>query len=108
VEFFEKLLPQVKNEAVRRAIQLQLTELYKAAGQQDKAMEQLESLIISAPAMPSMPGMPGMPSMMPMHEMMRGMMMPPHAPAAPTPSHQSGEAPTPTPNPASTPTPHQQ
>ncbi|HEX2972809.1 MAG TPA: hypothetical protein VHP11_10780, partial [Tepidisphaeraceae bacterium] len=28
VEFFEKLLPQVKNEAVRRAIQLQLTELY--------------------------------------------------------------------------------
>jgi len=52
IDYFTKLLPEVKNDAVQRAIRLQLIELYKAAGQQDKALEQLQSLITSVPPMP--------------------------------------------------------
>ena len=45
IEYFNKLLPEVKNESVARAIRAQLAELYKAAGQQDKSLEQLRTLI---------------------------------------------------------------
>lgn len=50
IDHFNKMLPQVKNEAVQRAIRLQLVDLYKASGQQDKAMEILEQLMIAPPA----------------------------------------------------------
>jgi len=49
IEYFTKLLPDVKSPAVQRAIRIQLVDLYKAAGKQDQAMEQLKQLIV-APA----------------------------------------------------------
>jgi hypothetical protein len=91
IEFFNRVLPEVKNDAVRRTIQLQMVELYKATGQQDKALEELQTLMTSAPAMPAMPSMPAMPGMAPMHQMMQGMMMP-HAPS-PTPAPQPPSTP---------------
>ena len=45
IEFFNKLLPEVKNEAVSRAIRSQLAEQYKASGQADKSLDQLKTLI---------------------------------------------------------------
>jgi hypothetical protein len=50
IEYFNKILPEVKNESVARAIREQLAELYKAAGQQDKSLDQLHTLITGAPA----------------------------------------------------------
>jgi len=50
IDYFTKTLPQVKNEAVQRAIRLQLIDLYKTAGQQDKALDQMTQLMTSAPA----------------------------------------------------------
>lgn len=50
IAYFNKVMPDVKNESVQRAIRLQLIELYKMSGQQDKALEQLQSLMTSAPA----------------------------------------------------------
>src|SRR5438132_5085462 len=50
IAYFTKVLPDVKNESVQRAIRLQLVELYKMSGQQDKALEQLQTLMTSAPA----------------------------------------------------------
>ena len=44
-DYFTKLLPDVKNEAVARAIRSQLAEQYKNSGQQDKSLEQLRVLI---------------------------------------------------------------
>ena len=58
IAYFNKVMPEVKNDAVKRAIRLQLVELYKMSGQQDKALEQLQSLMISAP-----PGGPKMGTM---------------------------------------------
>jgi hypothetical protein len=49
INYFTKVLPEVKNDAVQRAIRLQLIELYKMSGQQDKALEQLQQLMVSAP-----------------------------------------------------------
>ena len=49
IDFFTKALPTVKNPAIERAIRLQLIDLYKASGQADKALEQLQTLM-SAPA----------------------------------------------------------
>jgi len=45
INYFTKVLPDVKQDAVRRAIRLQLIDLYKAANQPDKALEQLNVLI---------------------------------------------------------------
>ena len=45
IEYFHQLLPQVKSESVRRAIQLQLADLYKVSGQQDRALDELQLLI---------------------------------------------------------------
>jgi hypothetical protein len=50
IAYFNKVLPDVKNESVQRAIRLQLVELYKMSGQQDKALEQLQSLMTTAPS----------------------------------------------------------
>lgn len=50
IEYFNRLLPQVQNRAVQRAIQIQLADLYKQAGQADKALEQLDALMKGAPA----------------------------------------------------------
>jgi len=58
INFYTKLLPETKNEAVQRAIRIQLAELYRNTNQQDKALEQLRTLITSAPAEPPMPRMP--------------------------------------------------
>ena len=49
IEYFSKLLSEVKNESVQRAIRLQLVELYGKAGQPDQALEQLRVLMIQAP-----------------------------------------------------------
>jgi hypothetical protein len=48
IEYFNKLLPEVKNETVQRAIRIQLAELYRHNGSHDKALEQLDVLIKSA------------------------------------------------------------
>jgi hypothetical protein len=50
IDYFNKLLPSVKNETIQRAIHIQLAELYKNAGQQDKALSELQGLITGAPA----------------------------------------------------------
>lgn len=49
IAYFSKLLPEVKDEAVRRAIRFQLVDLYRKAGQRDKAMQQLEILMTAKP-----------------------------------------------------------
>jgi hypothetical protein len=48
IEYFNKTLPNVKDPAVQRAIRIQLIDLYKAAGQQDKALEQLTQLMTAS------------------------------------------------------------
>jgi hypothetical protein len=50
IEYFNKILPEVKNESIARAIRAQLAEQYKASGQQDKALEQLHTLITGSNA----------------------------------------------------------
>jgi thioredoxin-like negative regulator of GroEL len=65
IDYFSKMLPEVKNEAVQRAIRLQLIELYKASGQQEKALEQIRVLMTELAnrpeASPPVPGAPAMP-----------------------------------------------
>ena len=50
IEYFTRMLESAKNDAVQRAIRIQLIELYKQSGQHEKAMEQLTELINAAPA----------------------------------------------------------
>jgi hypothetical protein len=45
IEYFTKILPEVKDQSISRAIRAQLADLYKQSGQQDKALDQLHSLI---------------------------------------------------------------
>jgi predicted negative regulator of RcsB-dependent stress response len=56
IEHFTKVLPEVKNEAVQRAIRIQLVDLYKQAGQADKALEQLDAMMKAAPVGAGMSG----------------------------------------------------
>ena len=49
IEYFNKTLPDVKNDAVQRAIRIQMIDLYKQSGQSEKALEQLDILIKAAP-----------------------------------------------------------
>src|SRR2546430_119062 len=49
IAYFEKALPEAKSPAVQRAIRLQLIELYKSAGKQDQALEQLKTLMTAEP-----------------------------------------------------------
>ncbi|HMB94511.1 MAG TPA: hypothetical protein VKK61_00580 [Tepidisphaeraceae bacterium] len=48
IDYFNKMLPQVKDEAVQRTIRIELIDLYKQSGQTDKAIEQLTLLMTSA------------------------------------------------------------
>lgn len=50
IDYFNRTLPDVKNDAVRRVVRLQLAELYRQTRQPDKALEQLRELMILAPA----------------------------------------------------------
>ncbi len=50
VNYFTKILPDVKNESVQRAIHLQLADVYKNAGQGDKALDELKAVMTAAPA----------------------------------------------------------
>jgi lipopolysaccharide biosynthesis regulator YciM len=50
IDYFNKVLPDVKNETVQRAIRIQLVDLYKQSGQADKALEQADKLLKGAPA----------------------------------------------------------
>lgn len=50
INYFNTTLPDVKNEAVRRVIRLQLADLYQRTNQPDKALEQLREVMILAPA----------------------------------------------------------
>jgi hypothetical protein len=58
IEYFNKLLPEVKTPAVQRAIRLQLADLYKSAGKHEEALEQLKQIMVAdttsepAPARP--------------------------------------------------------
>ena len=52
IEYFTKLLGEVKNETVQRAIRLQLIELYGKNNDQQKALEQLRQLMIEVPSGP--------------------------------------------------------
>ncbi len=52
IEFYEKILPEAKNEAVQRAIRMMLADLYARTGQKTKAMEQFRILIVTAPPSP--------------------------------------------------------
>ena len=52
IEYYNRVLPDVKNDSVRRAIRIQLADLYQKTNQQDKALEQLRELMVSAPASP--------------------------------------------------------
>ena len=45
IDYFNKILPEVKDATVIRAIHAQLADLYKHTGQQDKALDELHSLI---------------------------------------------------------------
>jgi hypothetical protein len=49
IQYFERLLPNVKDPAVARAIRLQLADAYKQARQPDRALEQFDRLITAQP-----------------------------------------------------------
>ena len=52
IDYYTKLLPDVKDPAVRRAIQLRLAEHYRLANQPDEALGQLRQLMTAAPPPP--------------------------------------------------------
>jgi hypothetical protein len=62
IDYFNKILPEVKTPAVQRAIRLQLVDLYKASGKMDQALEQLKQLMTAdtsnEPAAPAPPQPP--------------------------------------------------
>jgi hypothetical protein len=45
IDYFTKLLPDVKDPAVQRAIRVQLVEFYKQANKPEQALEQLRTLM---------------------------------------------------------------
>ena len=47
IEYFNKLLPEVKTPAVQRAIRIQLADLYKSAGKHEEALEQLKQIMVA-------------------------------------------------------------
>jgi hypothetical protein len=47
IGYFNKVLPDVADPAVRRAIRIQLADLYKQTGETEKALEQLDMLMKS-------------------------------------------------------------
>jgi preprotein translocase subunit SecA len=55
IDFFEKLLPDVKNEVVERAIRIQMVDLYKANNEPEKALDEMRQLILTTPAVADVP-----------------------------------------------------
>ena len=49
IDYFNKILPEVTMDGVKRAIRLQLADLYKANKQEEKALEQLQILMMATP-----------------------------------------------------------
>ncbi len=49
ISYFAKVLDKTENENVKRAIRLQLIDAYKRAGQTDKALDELKTIILGAP-----------------------------------------------------------
>jgi hypothetical protein len=49
IDYFERVLPNVKDPSVARAIRLQLADAYRQSQQEDKALQQFEALITAAP-----------------------------------------------------------
>lgn len=50
IDYFNRVLPDVKNDSVRRVIRLQLAELYRRTNQPEKSLDQLRELMVLAPA----------------------------------------------------------
>lgn len=46
VSYFERVLQDVRDDVVRRSVRVQLAELYKKTGQNEKALEQYRLLMI--------------------------------------------------------------
>jgi predicted negative regulator of RcsB-dependent stress response len=46
IEYFNKLLTEMKDPAVQRVVRMQLAELYRKAHQPERAMEHLRALIL--------------------------------------------------------------
>jgi thioredoxin-like negative regulator of GroEL len=53
IQYFTKILPEVKDQSISRAIRAQLADLYKQSGQQDKALDQLHTLITGSTPEPT-------------------------------------------------------
>jgi hypothetical protein len=49
IDFYTKLLPDIKDPAVERSVRFQLVELYKRTNQEDKALGELTRLITGKP-----------------------------------------------------------
>jgi hypothetical protein len=50
IDYYQKLLPDVKDPAIARAIRLRLAEHYRLSNQGDHALEQLRLLMTAAPS----------------------------------------------------------
>lgn len=53
IDYFTRVLPEVKNETIQRAIRLQLIDLYGKNRQPEKALEEMKKLMTDVPARPS-------------------------------------------------------
>ncbi len=54
IDWFNQILPEIKDPVVQRAVRLRLAELYRTTNQPDKALEQLRVLITApSPTLPS-------------------------------------------------------
>jgi hypothetical protein len=49
IDYFERILPNVKDPSVARAIRLQLADAYRQTQQEDKALQQFDALITAEP-----------------------------------------------------------
>ena len=49
IDWFNQILPEVKDPVVKRAVRLRLAELYRTTNQPDKALEQLRVLMTAPP-----------------------------------------------------------
>lgn len=49
IDWFNQVLPEIKDPVVQRAVRLRLAELYRTTNQPDKALEQLRVLITAPP-----------------------------------------------------------
>jgi len=55
IDWFNQVLPEIKDPVVQRAVRLRLAELYRTTNQPDKALEQLRVLITAPPSPPTLP-----------------------------------------------------